>query len=117
MPAQDFVPVADIAELSEGEMKPLQLDGRRLLLVHAEGHYYVIDEMCTHEDYSLALGCIKGRRIKCSLHGSYFDLATGEPEEEPADEPVCSYRVEVADGKIWVNPEKLREGASTRCRR
>ncbi len=110
-----FVAIARADELAIDEMKAVELDGRRLLLVHAADGYYVVDEMCTHEDYSLALGCIKGRRIKCSLHGSYFDLATGEPDEEPADEPICSYQVKVEDGQVWVDPERPR--AESRCRR
>lgn len=84
-------------------MKPVQIGDRRLLLVNASGTYYVVDEMCSHEDYSLALGCIKGERIKCSLHGSYFDLRSGNPLEEPACEPIGTYRVAVSEDRIWVD--------------
>jgi 3-phenylpropionate/trans-cinnamate dioxygenase ferredoxin subunit len=82
-------------------MKAFAIDGHRLLLVFADGDYFVVDEMCSHEDYSLALGCIKGRRIKCSLHGSYFDLASGAALDEPADEPIRTYPVRVEDGQVW----------------
>jgi 3-phenylpropionate/trans-cinnamate dioxygenase ferredoxin subunit len=104
----DYIEIAQVGELQPDEMKAFEIDGRRLLLVFAQGDYYVVDEMCTHEDYSLALGCIKDHRIKCSLHGSYFDLRSGEPDEEPADEPICSYAVKVEDGGIWVNPAQRR---------
>ncbi len=87
--------------LAEDEMHAFDANGLRLLLVRAEGKHYVIDEMCSHEDYSLALGCIKGSRIKCSLHGSYFDLASGEALDEPADEPIRTYPVKVEDGQVW----------------
>lgn len=102
------IAIAEVGELEPDEMKAFELDGKRLLLVFAQDEYFVVDEMCTHEDYSLALGCIKGGRIKCSLHGSYFDLRTGQPDEDPADEPICSYQVLVKDGKVWVNPESPR---------
>jgi 3-phenylpropionate/trans-cinnamate dioxygenase ferredoxin subunit len=92
--------IADEGELTANEMRAFEHDGRRLLLVFADGEYFVIDEMCSHEDYSLALGCIKGRRIKCSLHGSYFDLATGQALDEPADEPISTYPVKVEGGKV-----------------
>ena len=69
--------IAAEGELEREAMKAFELDGRRLLLVHADGRHFVVDEMCSHEDYSLYLGCIQGRKIKCSLHGSYFDLASG----------------------------------------
>ena len=103
-----FIEIARVGDLQPDEMKAFEVEGRRLLLVFAQGDYYVVDEMCTHEDYSLALGCIKDRRIKCSLHGSYFDLRSGEPDEEPADEPICSYAVKVENDRIWVNPSQRR---------
>ena len=53
------------------------------------------------EDYSLALGCIKGTRIKCSLHGSYFDLASGQPLDEPADEAIRTFPVRTDGGTIY----------------
>lgn len=99
-----FEAVAGEHELSPGQMKKIQAGGKRLLLCNAEGDYYAVDEMCSHEDYSLSLGCIQGRKIKCSLHGSYFDLASGEALVEPAAEPIRTYPVKLGEGRIWVNP-------------
>lgn len=105
------IEIAKAGELQPDEMKAFELDGKRLLLVFAQDQYYVVDEMCTHEDYSLALGCIKGGRIKCSLHGSYFDLVTGEPDDEPADEPICSYAVELVGDSVMLDLERRRARA------
>ena len=99
-----YVAIATADELSPGQMKRIAVSGKRLLLANADGRYYVVDEMCSHEDYSLFLGCIQDGKIKCSLHGSYFDLATGEPTVDPADEPICTYPVVVENGQIWVDP-------------
>ena len=104
----NYIEIAEVGELAANEMKAIEVEGKRLLLVYAQGQYYVVDEMCSHEDYSLALGCIKDKRIKCSLHGSYFDLDTGEALDEPADEPICSYAVEVSDNKIYVDPRAIK---------
>ena len=96
------IAVATEHELKPGEMKRVSIDGKQLLLANAEGQYYCVDEMCSHEDFSLYFGCIQGKRIKCSLHGSYFDLESGKPLNEPADCPLHTYPVRVADGQVWV---------------
>ena len=84
-------------------MKRVVVAGKKLLLCNADGTHYVVDEMCTHEDYSLYLGCIKDRKIKCSLHGSYFDLASGKPLNEPADCTLATYPAKLEAGQIWVD--------------
>ena len=98
--------VAEADELQPGQMKRVEVAGRKLLLCRAEDGYYCIAEMCSHEDYSLWFGCIKGRSIKCSLHGSYFDLASGAPLNEPADCALATYPVKTEDGKIWVRADR-----------
>ena len=94
--------VADAGELQPAKMKRVEVAGRKLLLCRAEDAHYCVDELCSHEDYSLWFGCIKGRSIKCSLHGSYFDLASGAPLNEPADCALATYPVKIEDGRVWV---------------
>ena len=102
MMSDQWVAIATENELIPGQMKRVEAGGRRLLLCNADGRLYVVDEMCSHEDYSLFLGCIQNGRIKCSLHGSYFDLETGQPTTEPADAPICTYPVKTVDGEVLV---------------
>lgn len=95
--------VARVGELTDGTMKPCRVGDRRLLLVNCGGRLFAVDEMCSHEDYSLALGCVRDGRIKCSLHGSWFDLADGRALEEPATEPIGTYPVRIEDGRIFID--------------
>ncbi len=98
----DYVKVARRAELKPGTMKCVTLGRRRVLLVHAEDGIHAVDELCTHEDASLALGCIQGDRIKCPLHGSRFDLRTGEALDEPAEVPLAVHEVKLEGDDIFV---------------
>jgi len=100
-----YFAVAAADELKPAQMKRVVVAGKRLLLCNSGGHLYCVDEMCSHEDYSLYLGCIKNGKIKCSLHGSYFDLTTGQPACEPADEPIRTYPVKIEAGQVWVKPD------------
>ena len=40
--------------------------------------------------------------VECPLHGSQFDLRTGEPISLPAVEPVRVHEVAVRGGELWV---------------
>ncbi len=100
-----WIDAAGVDELQPGQMKRLDAAGKPLLLCNAEGEYFCVDEMCSHEDYSLWFGCIQGKKIKCSLHGSYFDLASGNALTEPADCPLKTYPVKIDNGRVWVGPE------------
>lgn len=100
----EYVAVAATDELKPAQMKRVVVGSKRLLLCNSAGTIYCVDEMCSHEDYSLYLGCIKDGKIKCSLHGSYFDLTTGKPTCEPADMPIRTYPVKIEAGQVWVKP-------------
>ena len=46
---------------------------------------------------------LEGTELECWLHGSRFDLRTGEPTGLPATEPVAIFPVEIRDGDIYVS--------------
>ena len=95
-----WIQVATLEELPLGTMKRIEIDGQRYLIANANGSYYAVDELCSHEDVSLYLGCIQGDNIKCSLHGSRFSLKTGQPLEDPATEPLVTYPVKLEGNRI-----------------
>ncbi len=102
---EEFVMVASVDDLPSGRMTCVEVEGRRLLLANVDGTFYATDDTCTHEDASLSSGSLHGDYVKCPLHGSRFSLRTGEPVEEPADEPVNCYAVRVEGDCVLV---KLR---------
>jgi 3-phenylpropionate/trans-cinnamate dioxygenase ferredoxin subunit len=101
----EFVMVANVDDLPSGRMICVEMEGRRLLIANVDGTFYATDDTCTHEDASLSSGSLHGDYVKCPLHGSRFSLRTGEPVEEPADEPVNCYTVRVEGNSVLV---KLR---------
>lgn len=106
--ADRFVTVARADEIAPGSFRKVTLDGRDFIIANAEGTFYAVADLCSHEDYPLSYGCLDGNRIKCSLHGSRFSLETGEPMEEPADEPIETFSVEVVDGEVRMDPTPRR---------
>ena len=89
-------------DLPPGAMTCVELHGRRVLVANVDGVFYATDDTCTHEDASLASGFLDGELVKCPLHGSRFSVRTGEPMEDPADEPLGCYAVKVEQGAVLV---------------
>ena len=98
----NFIKVASLDDVKPGKMACVELEDKRILLANDNGTIYAADEMCTHEDASLCTGSLRGHLIKCPLHGSRFDLTTGEPLEDPADEPLTVYPVKIINNDIFV---------------
>lgn len=97
-----FIKVACIDDLQPGKMKRLDIDGRRILLANVAGDFYATADTCTHEEASLSTGSLKGELVKCPLHGSRFNLRTGEVLEEPAEENLKTYAVRVEGKDILI---------------
>ena len=97
-----FVKVASLPDLKTSKLMCVKPQGLRIALAYVEGRVFAVDDMCSHEDASLAKGSLHGECIKCPLHGSRFDLNTGAALDEPAEEPVKTYAVKIEDDDILV---------------
>jgi nitrite reductase/ring-hydroxylating ferredoxin subunit len=86
-------------------MRCVSLQDRNVLVAHTASGVFVADEMCTHEDARLCDGNLNGTLVKCPLHGSRFDLTTGEVLDDPADENLTIYPVTVEDGTIYISTD------------
>ncbi len=89
----------------DGEARQVRLDGLVLVVVRIEGDVYVLDDRCSHEDFSLAEGEVNvaTREIECARHGAMFRLRDGEPMSFPATRPVAHYQVHARDGRLEVS--------------
>ena len=95
---------ANLADVRPGKTKKVCFPNHGpILLANVDGTIYAVDDTCTHEDSSLALGCLREDKVKCTLHGSWFSVVTGEPTDEPADEPLQRYSVEIKHNEIWID--------------
>lgn len=98
----EYIEAAKLSDLSESGIYKLKLKGEPLILTRVGNEVFCCIDRCSHEDVPLSLGCIKGDRIKCSYHGSYFSLRTGEPTDEPADSPIRVYPVKLENDTVYV---------------
>jgi len=75
----------------------------RLTLANVAGTIFAIDDTCTHRGCSLGDGKLDGSTLQCACHGSRFDVTTGAVVGGPAEDPVQSYPVTVANGEVQVD--------------
>ena len=100
---KEFIYAAKLNEIKAGTTKKVCFPNLGpILLANVDGNIYAVDDTCTHEDSSLALGCLRGELVKCTLHGSWFNVVTGIPTEEPADEPLNTYAIDIRGEEIWI---------------
>ena len=98
----DFIAVAALEELPDGERLFLEIDGLYLVVFRIGGDYYAIADMCSHDEGPLGDGEVEDHQISCPRHGARFDLRTGKALTLPAVEDIPAYPVRIKDGTIEV---------------
>jgi 3-phenylpropionate/trans-cinnamate dioxygenase ferredoxin subunit len=95
--------VASVAELPNETMKKVEAGRTPVCLAHAEdGNFYALNDVCTHEEFSLSDGELWGVDVECPQHGSRFNLVTGKVTGLPAVIPAKTYAVSVEGEDIFV---------------
>jgi nitrite reductase/ring-hydroxylating ferredoxin subunit len=98
-----FVKVADLADVPPGEMTLVDVEGEEVALANVDGAIYAVSDTCTHMAGRLSQGMLEGAVATCPLHAGQFDVRTGAVVNEPPEEPLRTFRVEVNDaGEIFV---------------
>jgi 3-phenylpropionate/trans-cinnamate dioxygenase ferredoxin subunit len=100
--ATEFVRACSLAEVPEHGTFGVELNGTPLVLVRSGGEIFALQEFCTHEDVSLVDGEIYDHTVECWLHGSCFDVRTGQPTGPPATRPLATYEVRIDGDDVLV---------------
>src|SRR5437879_1521836 len=99
----EFVKVAKTDEIKPGQARLIDVKGKQIAVFNINGDFFAIDNMCTHEEASLAEGEVSGHEVTCPLHGAKFDVRTGEVLDPPAYDDVACYPVRVTGADIEVD--------------
>ena len=101
-----------LADVPDDEGLSVQL-GRHTVAVARHGdEVFALQDLCSHASVSLSEGEVADCQIECWLHGSRFDLRTGQPSGLPATEPVATFPVELRDGDVYVDVESTLNGVT-----
>jgi 3-phenylpropionate/trans-cinnamate dioxygenase ferredoxin component len=97
-------PVARLGDLETGVPVRVVVAGVPVALVRVEdGDVHAVGDTCSHAEVSLSEGEVTGCEIECWLHGSTFDLRTGEPLALPAIRPVPVFPVTLDGDEVLVD--------------
>ncbi len=100
------IKVCLVSEIPDNDMRCISLEDRNVVVANTAAGVFVADEMCTHEDARLCDGNLTGTKIKCPLHGSRFDLLTGNVLDDPAEDNLVTYPVTVVDNVVFITTER-----------
>jgi 3-phenylpropionate/trans-cinnamate dioxygenase ferredoxin subunit len=100
----DFLPVAKVSEIPDPGSMLVEVDDRLVVLIHAAGHFYALDDVCTHDGGPLSDGPLDPEHgtIACPRHGAKFDIKTGAAVTMPATKPTIAHEVKVEGDQVFV---------------
>jgi 3-phenylpropionate/trans-cinnamate dioxygenase ferredoxin subunit len=92
-----------LSDLDDGKPFAVEVDDVEIVLVRQGDAVHALRDECSHAELALSEGELTPKGLECWLHGSCFDLRTGEPSSPPATEPVDVYAVDIRDGEVYVD--------------
>ena len=101
----NYVRVASIVEVPEGELRAYESSAGRIAVAHVENRLFAFGDECSVGGCSLAEdGELSGSddAVECTRDGSVYDLATGEPVAGPAVDPIVVYALRVDNDWIEI---------------
>ena len=109
--------VCAAAELSPGDRRIVEVDGRSIGVFNVHGRFYALHNGCPHKGGELCAGPItgtvmptqdrafvyarEGEIVRCALHGWEFEIETGRALADPKVH-ARTYPVSVEDGQVVV---------------
>jgi 3-phenylpropionate/trans-cinnamate dioxygenase ferredoxin subunit len=98
----DFVRVAKVAEIPDPGRILVEVDDRLVVVIHTAGHFYALDDVCTHDGGPLGEGQLDGFAIACPRHGAKFDVRDGRALTMPATKATVAHEVKVVGEDVLV---------------
>ncbi len=90
-----YLVASSLDELPVDAATRIVVGGIAMAVVRTDEGVFALADRCSHADVSLAEGEVEGCALECWLHGSAFDLRTGQPLSPPATLPVATYPVRI----------------------
>ena len=97
-----YVKVAKTNELTAGQLKVVTIGNNEVLIGNFNGKYFATVNWCPHFGGLLQFGKVDGEELECAMHGSRFNLRTGDVARDPAETGLPIYQVRVDGNDLLV---------------
>lgn len=99
----EFIRVASTSDLTPGQAKTVEVNGKAIALYNVQGSIYATDNTCLHQGGPLGEGILEDDVIICPWHMWEYNVRTGEKVGNSSLQ-VATYpvRVEGTDIKVAV---------------
>ena len=94
--------IAEKNEIAAGKGKAFKVDDKQIAIFNQDG-YHALDDLCVHQDGSLAPGKLDGDIVECPLHFWHYNIKTGELKDYIKDVKLQTYDIQVKDDGIYVD--------------
>jgi 3-phenylpropionate/trans-cinnamate dioxygenase ferredoxin component len=102
----EFVRACALSDVPADAALGVEVKGEPVAIVRTGDEVFAIRDVCSHAEVPLSEGEIYDHTIECYLHGSCFDLRTGQPTGLPATEPVPVYPVKIEGDDVLIAIEQ-----------
>ncbi len=94
--------IAEKNEIASGKGKAFKIDEKQIAIFNQNG-YHALDDLCVHQDGSIAGGKLDGDIVECPLHFWHYNIKTGALKDYIKDVKLQTYEIEVKDDGIYVD--------------
>lgn len=95
--------VCKVSDLADDSALGVKIGVEAVCVARSRSQIYALQDVCSHAEIALSDGDVDDGAVECWLHGSRFDLATGQPTGLPANKPVPTYPVRVEGDDVLVS--------------
>ena len=97
--------LGNLDDLGEGEMRVFEdIGDYGLVVCRVNNELFALEDNCSHADTPLSEGRLRSYNLTCPLHGTSFDVRTGEHSGPPAYEGVPCFKVNLENGTAVALP-------------
>lgn len=83
MSQAEYVAVAQVGEIPEGEGRSFAIAGKMIGVFLIDGEYFAINDLCPHMGASLAAGYVEAGAVSCPWHAWRFCVKDGRWLDAP----------------------------------